>query len=211
MAKPAVLQLRCPTCGGAVHGTPQAVLFWCGDCRAVHEVTDGRFVARRVVTAAPALPAGAGFRHLPLWAFRVRADWTWPEPGTGGVTAWQSPEWVYVTAFALSNGFYFGDPGLIFTQKRVALKTGESAPLVGGTRGLEEAKAFVEPHILSLLDRRVDVTGVELGCVIDDVVLWAIPYADDGLTLTDGILGVKLPGAALDEIGALRAWWEEQG
>ena len=193
-----------------IHGTPQAVLFWCGGCHAVHEVTDGRFVARHAQTASAALPIGSEHRHLPLWAFRVRADWTWPKPGTADATAWRAPEWVYVTAFALSNAFYFGDPGLIFTQKRVALSPGELAPLVGGTRGLEEAKVFVEPHILGLLDRRIDVTGVELSCVIDDVVLWGIPYTDDGLTLTDAILGLKLPGAALDEIGALRVWWEQR-
>lgn len=209
MARPTVLQLRCPRCGGALHGTPQAVLFWCADCHAVHEVSDGRFVARRAQTAAPTLPARSGFRHLPLWAFRVRADFAWPEPGVGEGTAWHPPDWVYVTAFALSNGFYYGDPGLIFTQKRVELSPGEPAPILGGTRGLEEAKVFVEPHILGLLDRRIDVTGAELSCVIDDVVLWAVPFADDGMTLSDGILGLTLPGAALDEIGALRAWWEQ--
>jgi hypothetical protein len=70
------------------------------------------------------------------------------------------PDWVYVTAFALSNGFYFGDPGLIFTQKRVELSLGDPAPLLGGTRSLEEAKVFVEPHLLSLLDRQADVSRV---------------------------------------------------
>ena len=173
-------------------------------------MTGGRFVARCAQTAAAALPIGSEHSHLPLWAFRVRADWAWPEPGTADATTWRAPEWVYVTAFALSNGFYFGDPGLIFTQKRVELSPGEPAPMLGGTRGLDEAKVFVEPHILGLLDRRIDVTGVELSCVIDDVVLWGIPYADDGVTLTDAILGLKLPGAALDEIGALRAWWEQR-
>jgi len=192
-----------------VHGTPQAVLFWCGECHLVHEVADGRFVVRRAQTANAALPARAGFRHLPLWAFRVRAHLARREPGIGEDTTWRPPDWVYVTAFALSNGFYFGDPGLIFTQKRVELSPGEPAPLLGGTRGLEEAKVFVEPHILGLLDKRVDVTGVEMSCVIDDAILWAIPYADDGLMLSDGILGLTLPGAALDEIGALRAWWEQ--
>jgi hypothetical protein len=117
---------------------------------------------------------------------------------------------VYVTAFSLSNGFYFGDPGLVFTQKQLVLPRDETAPLIGATRSLEEAKAFVEPHILSLLDRRADVTGVELGCAIDEAVLCAVPYLDDGLTLMDGIVGLKLPGAALDEIGALRAWWEQR-
>jgi len=121
---------------------------------------------------------------------------------------WRAPEWVYVTAFSLSNAFYFGDPGLIFTQRRIVLAATEPAPVVGGTRSLDEAKIFIEPHILSLLDRRVDVTGVTMSVVIDEAVLWAIPYFDDGVTLTDGVLGHTLPGAALDEIGALRAWWE---
>jgi hypothetical protein len=210
MATPTVLQLRCPTCGGTLNGTPQAVLFWCGDCGRLQEVVSGQFVARRVQAARALLPTATQRGHLPLWAFRVRADWSWPDQEAAAATTWKAPEWVYVTAFALSNGFYFGDPGLIFTQKRVVLSQGDPVPVVGGTRGLEEAKVFVEPHLLSILDRREDVTGVELSCVIDEAVLWAIPYSDDGITLTDGILGLKLPGAALDEIGALRGWWEQR-
>lgn len=210
MRTPTVLQLRCDACGGNLHGTPQAVLFWCDACRGAHELVEGRLVARRLATARPVTPARGRLCHLPLWAFRVHAEWAWPDPTTAKTVAWPAPEWVYVTAFSLVNGFYFGDPGLIFTQRRVALAEGEPAPLVGGTRGLEDAKVFVEPHILSLLDRRADVTGLELGCVIDAALLWAIPYYDDGLTLTDGILGLTLPGAALDEIGALRAWWERR-
>jgi hypothetical protein len=141
---------------------------------------------------------------------RVRAAWAWSGEARRDGAGWTAPDWVYVTAFLLSNGFYFGDPGLLFTQKRVQLSPGDPAPLLGGTRGLEAAKVFVEPHLLSLLDRRTDVTGVEMSCAIDEAILWAIPYYDDGLTLTDGILGCTLPGAALDEIGALRAWWERQ-
>jgi len=197
-------------CGGLLHGTPQAVLFWCGDCGALQEVVSGQFVGRRVQAARPLLPTATPRGHLPLWAFRVRADWSSPGQEAAAATAWTAPEWVYVTAFALSNGFYFGDPGLIFTQRRVALSQGDPVRVVGGTRGLEEAKAFVEPHLLSILDRREDITGLELSCVIDEAVLWAIPYTDDGIALTDGILGLKLPGAALDEIGALRAWWEQR-
>lgn len=210
MASPTVLQLRCPSCGGTLHGTPQAVLFWCADCRSVQEVVNGRFVARRLQAARPLQASGTPAGFLPLWGFRVRAGWSRPDQEGPRASAWTAPEWVYVTAFALSNGFYFGDPGLIFTQKRVALSPGDPAPVIGGTRGLEEAKAFVEPHLLGILDRREDVTGVELSCVIDEAVLWAIPYSDDGITLSDGILGLKLPGAALDEIGALRAWWGER-
>ncbi len=209
MLTPTVLQLRCPACGGSLEGTPQTVLFWCGDCGAVQEVVDGRFVPRPAQTARPEIRCPGRVVHLPLWAFQVRTQWTRPDAAGTPPMGWRAPGWVYVTAFALSNGFYFGDPGLIFTQKGVALGAGDAGPLVGGTRGLEEAKRFVEPHILSLADRRADVTGAEVGCAIDAAVLWAVPYYDDGLTLVDAILGLKLPGAALDEIGALRAWWEK--
>jgi len=210
MPTPTVLQLRCSACGGTLHGTPQAVLFWCEDCRGILEVVEGRFVSRRTLTAQLALRGDGRLGHLPFWGFRVRAAWEWPEKTRMGAAGWRAPDWVYVTAFALSNAFYFGDPGLIFTQKRIALTAGEAAPLIGGTRSLEEAKIFVEPHLLSLLDRRVDVTGLTMSCAIDEAVLCAIPYYDDGLTLADGILGLKLPGAALDEIGALRAWWGQR-
>jgi hypothetical protein len=210
MLTPVILPLRCPGCGGALHGTPQSVLFWCEDCRGIREVVVGELVSRPTQTARPARPGAGRLCHLPVWGLRVRAAWEWSREVRGGSAGWTVPDWVYVTGFALSNGFYFGDPGLLFTQKRVELSPGDPAPLLGGTRSLEEAKIFVEPHLLSLLDRRVDVTGVELSCAIDQAVVWAIPYYDDGLTLTDGILGCKLPGAALDEIGALRAWWERQ-
>ena len=170
----------------------------------------GRFVPRPMLTARAARQGDGRLGHLPFWGFRVRAAWEWPETTRMGAAAWTAPDWVYVTAFSLSNAFYFGDPGLIFTQKRIVLTAGEAAPLIGGTRSLEEAKVFVEPHLLGLLDRRVDVTGLTMSCAIDEAMLCAIPYFDDGLTLVDGMLGLKLPGAALDEIGALRAWWEQR-
>ena len=56
---------------------------------------------------------------------------------------WTVPDWVYVTAFALSNGFYFGDPGLILTQKRVELSPGDPAPLLGGTRERDDVHAGI--------------------------------------------------------------------
>ena len=210
MLTPVILPLRCPGCGGALHGTPQSVLFWCEDCRSAREVVAGAFVSRPTQTARSVRPGPGRLCHLPLWGLRVRAAWERSGEVRGGNADWTAPDWVYVTGFALSNGFYFGDPGLIFTQRRVELSPGDPAPLLGGTRSLEEAKIFVEPHLLSLLDRRADVTGVEMSWTIDEAVVWGIPYYDDGRTLTDGILGCKLPGAALDEIGALRAWWERQ-
>ena len=203
-----VLQLSCPGCGGTLHGSPQGILFWCESCHAIQEVVEDRFVSRPCQTARPALPGSVRLCHLPVWAFRVRASWRWPERAKGLGKGWLAPDWVYVTAFALSNGFYFGDPGVIFTQKRLTLTPADPAPLIGGARSLREAEAFVRFHLLAILDRREDITGLQLDLAIGDAVLWGIPYYDDGLTLVDGMLGLRMPGAALDEIAALRAWWE---
>ena len=203
-----VVQLRCPECSGTLHGSPQAVLFWCEGCQAIHEVVEGQLTPRHCQAARPVLRGSGRLCYLPMWAFRVRARWAWLDSTVKVLQAWQPPDWVYVTAFAISNASYFGDPGLIFTQKHVELEAAGHAPLIGGTRSLVEAEAFVEFHILSLLDRRADVTGVELRWEIYDAVLWGIPYYDDGLTLLDGILGLKMPGAALEEVAALRTWWE---
>jgi hypothetical protein len=62
----------------------------------------------------------------------------------------------------------------------------------------------VEPHLLRIIDRRVDVTGMELSCAIGEAVLWGLPFFDEGDALRDGILGLKLPVAAVDELGAIR-------
>jgi hypothetical protein len=118
------------------------------------------------------------------------------------------PDWVYVTAFALHNAFYFGDPGLIYTQRQVVLEQGEKAPILGCSRSLEVAALFVEPHLLGIVDRRVDVTGVTLECQVGEAVLWGVPFADQGALLVDGILGLKIPTAAVVQIGALRRWAE---
>jgi hypothetical protein len=58
---------------------------------------------------------------------------------------------------------------------------------------------------LTVIDRRVDVTGLEMSCAIREVVLWGVPYVDEGEALRDGILGLKVPAAAVDEVGAIRA------
>jgi hypothetical protein len=51
----------------------------------------------------------------------------------------------------------------------------------------------------------VDVTGLEMSCAIREVALWGIPYVDEGEVVRDGILGLKLPAAAVDEVDAIRA------
>lgn len=201
-----VLALRCPRCGGALRGLQLDVIFWCGACQVPHEVVGEGFVERRGSIARAALPADRPSLYLPLWAFHVQYATSWEDPEREAL-ARQVPviEWVYVTAFELHNASYFGDPGQIFTEKRVHLEAGPGALMVAATRSLEDAKAYVEPHILTVIDRRVDVTGMEVSCTIGEAMLWGVPFLDEGDVLRDGILGLKIPASAVDEVGAIRA------
>lgn len=206
--RPVVLPLRCPGCGGSLCGLPQDLVFWCRECAGLQELVGTAFVAREGATARAVRPGRGLLRHLPLWAFRVEAEWDWPEQVCESALVRQlaQPEWVYVTGFRLHNAFYLGDPGLIFTQRQVSLEAADPAPLLGCSRSLAAATAFVEPHLLSIVDRRVDVTGIVLATRIGQAVLWGIPVYDDGAVLSDGILGLEFPAAAVDQIGALRGW-----
>ncbi len=206
MAGPIVLALRCPRCGAALSGTQQDVVFWCGGCHVPHEVVGERFVERRGRIARGSLGSDTPVLHLPLWAFRVSYATRWEDPEREAL-ARHLPvvEWVYVTAFELHNASYFGDPGQIYTEKLVRLEEGPLAPVAGCTRSLDEAKAYVEPHLLTIIDRRVDVTDLELSSTIQEVMLWGVPFFDEQDALRDGILGLKIPAAAVDEVAAIRA------
>ena len=207
MSTPTVLSLRCPGCGGRLQGLPQDVVFWCDGCGKLHEVVQGAFLGRVGSVARPVQPSAGSLFHLPVWAFRVEVVWQWQDPERAAMAQHIAAfDWVYVTGFALHNAFYFGDPGVIFTQKRVALEAAETAPVLGCTRSLEEARAYIEPHLLTIMDRRVDVTGLKITSTIGEAVLWGIPFFDQGESLRDGILGLRIPAAAVDEIGSFRAW-----
>ncbi len=206
MTPPTVLALRCPRCGGDLRGLQPDVIFWCSACQVPHEVVGERFVERQGAGARAALQSDRALLHLPVWAFRVQYATSWEDPEREALARQIPPvEWVYVTGFELHSASYFGDPGLIFTEKRIRLEAGSAASVIGCSRGLEEAKAYVEPHLLTIIDRRVDVTGLELGCAIGGAVLWGVPFFDEGDVLRDGILGWKIPAAAVDEVGAIRA------
>jgi hypothetical protein len=207
---PTVLSLRCPRCGAALAGTQQDVAFWCGGCDVVQEVVGERFVERPCQMAEASSDRQGAVLYLLLWAFSVRSTCRWKDPEREALARHIPPvERVYVTGFRLHNPFYFGDLGLIFTERRVILKPIPEAPsgitVVGCGRGVDEAKAYVEPHLLTIIDRRVDVTGMDLECVIGDPVAWGIPFVDCGTDLVDGILGLRFPAAAVEAIEEVRA------
>ena len=206
MNPPLVLPLRCPRCGASLLGLQQDVLFWCGACQIPHEVVGDSFVERQGQIARAVVQSEGSTLHLPVWAFHVYYATTWEDPERESL-AQQIPrvERVYVTGFELHNASYFGDPGQVFTEARVSLEQDGPASFVACTRGMQDAKAHIEPHILTIIDRRVDITGMELSCTIGETWLWGVPFFDDGKFLRDGIVGLKIPAAAVDDVAGIRA------
>ena len=202
---PTVLAVRCPRCGGEFCGVEQDVVFWCDACRIPFEVANGQFRERHGALAQADISSAAPMLSLPVWAFRVRFATAWPDPDRERRALRIPPaDWVYVTGFTVHNAFYFGDPGQLLTEQRATLRAGGTGTLLGCSRGLEDAKRYVEPHLLSVIGRRVDVTGMELSVAISEVLLWGVPYFDEGTHVRDGILGRTLPAAAVDALSAIR-------
>lgn len=210
MPQATVLPLRCPRCGGDLAGTSHDVVFWCEGCAVPQEVVGAGFAERTGKLARPAVPGGDEHFSLPVWGLRVAYVYQWDDPEKEAqAKLLPTIEWVYVSGFAIHNAAYYGDPGLIFTERRVVLTPRDArepaAVVAGCTRSQEEAKAFVEPHLLTIIDRRVDVTGLELSATVSEAILWGVPYFDEGETLRDGILGLKLPAAAITELSEIRS------
>jgi hypothetical protein len=205
MTGPALLPLVCPRCGETLRGLQEDILFRCGGCGRFLEAAGEGYLER---AGATALTSGVGVRpalHLPMWAFRVQTTSAWSDPEREAEASLVAPiPWVYVTAFSLHNPFYFGDPGLIFTERRVVLTAAEPAPVFGGMRGRDAAAAFVQSHVLTILDRRVDVTGLDLTCTIVEARVWAVPFVEQDDVVEDAILGLRLPAAALNDLSGLR-------
>jgi hypothetical protein len=205
-----VLSLRCPRCGGGLAGTPHDVVFWCSACGIPQEIAGSGFVERPGKLAAPAAPHGAGDFYLPVWALRVSYTCRWEDSEKAARARLIPPiEWVYVTGYAIHNAGYFGDPGMIFTEKRVLLaapaERDREAVVAGCARSLEDAKAFVQPHLLTIIDRRVDVTGLDLSVSVSDGILWGVPYREERDVLRDAVLGLTIPAAAIIEFSEIRA------
>jgi len=199
------LPLVCPHCGEPLRSLQQDVVFACRACGRFLEAVGARFVERPGATARPRGP-GRPSLHLPVWAFRVESRWAWAEEARPRPAAdLPAISCVYVTGFSLHNPAYFGDPGLIFTERQVELQAGDPAPFVGCVRGQEMAGEYVASHLLTILDRRMDVTGLELTCRIVEARVWAVPFVEKDGGVEDCILGLRLPAAALNDFAAMRA------
>lgn len=209
---PKVTALVCPRCGAGVDGLRHDVLFCCAPCSLALLVEDGRTRLFPIVPARAAEPAdpGADVLWLPFWELDAEvtvADPAGHTPAFTGVVA--GIERIWVAGFAVRRPELFGEPGVPLTERQTRFEPagegGGPARLLGACRGPGLIERYARLTVLRLLDRREDVTGVDVTVRIRRAGLWAVPFEDRGDRLVDLATGASLPAAAFEDLAEIRA------
>ena len=85
----------------------------------------------------------------------------------------------------------------------------EHASLVGASRTPSEAGRYVELFLSMVLDKRADVTGMQIEVTLKSAEIWAFPFLQKDDTVEDLLAGTSVPVFALDDLKDILARWQE--
>jgi hypothetical protein len=205
-----VRALVCPDCGNGLAGLRCDKIFFCNSCRQGLEPDEGDDWIRHPLSfAALEKTPSAEIIYLPFWQIRIEADAVCvnkqQEVASRRLSELHS---VWVTGFILNRVSYFGDLGLTYTEKGVSLAAAENFPpggiVAGCSRTVEDALKYTRLYVTLILDKRADVTGMDINIVTRDARLWAVPFADYKDKVMDLVTLSELPSFALDDLEDLR-------
>ncbi len=207
-----VIPLRCSHCGNPLLGLDNDRVFFCTTCVQGNEWRGGMWEVRELHYAEAGVPGRNMQRiYLPFWRFKVEliAEAV-NEKQQRIIDLFERLDTIWVAGFSMIRAAYFGDPGLLYTEAEVDLQEDpqllrQDLPRVAGcTRGIVEAKTLVELYLLMLIDRRADITGLELSPLIHDASIWAVPYFDMGNKVIDSITQKEYPALCIDDLEGMR-------
>jgi len=170
-----VTLLSCPSCGSPLDGLRRDAVFTCSSCRLALHIREGQ-VSRHPLRFAPAVSGNVGdIVRLPLW--RMELDVASP------VDEWSGRRIAWVSGFYQTRVLFFGDPGMDLTERGVEFLEVEEIPagarLLGVACGPDEAVETARLLITQAIDRRRDVTGMEISIAAVGIELWAVPFVHD--------------------------------
>lgn len=211
--KVSVIPLKCPVCGNRLWGLEQDKVFFCAPCRKGYELTDQSFNSRDLVFARPLIEyPRVPLIYLPFYRFQV--EFVASSDNKAQIYAaekFKDLNTIWVMGYNLLRPSYFGDLGLFYTESRVELLEdpeiygrSDICRVAGCSRSVDEAKVYTKLFLLLIIDRRKDITGMDLSPLIHEVSLWAVPFYDFKDKLVDGAMGREFPAFAIDDIEALR-------
>jgi len=210
MDKLRVVALICPDCGSQLAGLSYDQIFFCRRCgQGLAPGEKGAWTKHPLSFAKLDNRPQADIIYLPFWQIAIQAQASCVNQGQEIASRLLAElRSVWVPGFTLTRASYFGDLGVLYTEKRVSLKAEDQIPsdraIVGCSRTMEDVNKYVRLYVTLILDKRADVTGMDINIATRDAKLWAVPFADYGDKIVDLLTGTELPAFALDDIQEIR-------
>lgn len=205
-----VLPLLCPTCAGRLLGLRYDRVFFCLSCRQALQPSPEQAGWEKYPLRFSLLesPPGPHPIYLPMLnleiSFSIRSQNRAHLAASRQLADLKS---VWVMGFNLVKPGFYGDLGLLYTEKNVRLSPADPPPgalLAGCVRTAAEAERYAKLFLSLLLDRRADVTGMDLQVETGNLTFWAVPFADLGEKIVDPLSGHAFPAFAVDDLEDLR-------
>lgn len=206
MKEVSITVLRCPECGVELLGLDRDVIFFCRSCCSGYIARSSSDFERVPVFAQP---SGVDIDpktllRLPMWAFKIDTSVIAAENEIERIErVIKKIDWVWITAFRAWRSSYFGDPGLLYTQKTIVPKMtpAESDQMpVGCSILAADAAEYLTPLLLHIVDRVFDVARVDIEVKIIAKHLVSVPFVDVKDQILDTQMDWKWPAVFIEDI-----------
>jgi hypothetical protein len=208
-----VIALKCPDCKSRLEGFESDRVFFCPACRTGWDFWSEPAGRYDLAYALPQKPPEKYLRifYLPFYFFRIELDVSADRLALSKCKAVvERLDKLYVAAFRLLRESYFGEFGLIYTEASIVLEEDVNVPeaqrvsIGSAVRTLAETAPYVRNYPLGIIDKRCDVTNINVEVKADLEKIWAVPFYDLGEQIQEGILGRTFSVVALETIADFR-------
>ncbi len=212
MAPVKVIPLACPDCGQNLLGLRFDRVFFCNQCRQglLPAETQNNWERFPMSFAGSNFPHLKPAFHLPVWEVRIVGTGTPTSTSQEVALRWLSRKRsVWVPGYSAFRQSYYGDIGLLYTEKDIQLDPLSRPPpgafLAGCAKTVPEVIRYVELMVTLMVDRRSDVTGMELSIETRDARIWGIPFIEHEDKAVELVTGKDVPSFSIDDMADILA------
>ncbi len=208
-----IYPLKCLTCSSPLAGFENDIIFFCPVCELgwdfSYEPPKAIKVSYAQTKQAPKKYKQKFF--LPFYLYKVSFEFSGKEKFSDRIKQiLDKINKIYIPAFRLIRENYFGDFGLFYTESEIELEeqnelSEEEKSRIGlAMRSIKDVEKYLTLYPLLIIDKRVDITGLNLHTNAELEKIWAVPFFDLEKTIQDSVLQKSFPSFALEGIDQLR-------
>ncbi|MFO8074207.1 MAG: hypothetical protein R6V85_20285 [Polyangia bacterium] len=205
MSRVRVEPLECPECGNPLSGLRYDVLFGCTSCGLAFCFESEQRRAFRVRRAAAEIERPGPRLYLPLWELRVQSAVPAADRARESLVGLAtSIERLWVSGFRTRHPQLFKDPGRELSGRRIEASEDPDPParqpLLGACRGPATLERRAELYVLDRLDKRADITRLDIELKVGEMRLWQVPFAVEREKLVELLAGTALPRHLFEDL-----------